>query len=92
MKLAQPCGIADICLAPRHVLGVTRIDQNDLEAALLKNLIGRDPINPGGFHRYTGHATRFEPIRQIVQVLRKSAKRSHWRIGAGRVDRSHVHS
>src|SRR5205814_7230873 len=35
MKLAEPCGIAYICFAPRHVLGVTRIDQNDLEPVLL---------------------------------------------------------
>jgi hypothetical protein len=51
MKLAQPCGIADIGFAPRHVLGVTRIDQNDLKSVLLEDLIGRDPIDTGGFHR-----------------------------------------
>src|SRR4051794_25674452 len=34
MKLAEPCGIAYICFSPRHVLGVTRIDQNDLEPVL----------------------------------------------------------
>jgi DNA invertase Pin-like site-specific DNA recombinase len=92
MKLAEPCGIADVCFAPRHVLGVTRIDQNDLEPVLLKNLIGRDPIDPGGFHRDTGHATRFEPVRQIMQVLRKCAKHTHWRLSAGWVDCCHVHS
>ena len=43
------------------------------------------------FHRHTGHATRFEPICQIAQVLRKCAKRAHWLVSAGRVDRSQVH-
>jgi hypothetical protein len=90
MKLAQPCGIAHVCLAPRYVLGVTRIDQNDLEPALFENLIGRDPIDPGGLHRHTGNATRLEPVRQIVQVLRKCAKRTYWRVSAGRRDRGHV--
>ena len=91
MKLAQPCGIADIGLASRHVLGVTRIDQNDLKPALLENLVGRDPIDPGGFHRDTGHAARFEPVRQIMQVLRECAERTHRHVSAGRVHRSHVH-
>src|SRR5256714_10307249 len=68
MKLAEPCGIAYICFAPRHVLGVTRIDQNDLEPVLLKNLVDRDPIDPGGFHRDTRNPTHFEPIRQFMQV------------------------
>jgi hypothetical protein len=91
MELAQPSGIAHICFAPRHVLGVTRIDQNDLEPVLLKNLVGRDPIDPRRFHRHTGHAACFEPVRQIVQIPCKCAKRTHRRLSAGRVDRSHVH-
>src|SRR4051812_32743269 len=65
MELAQPSGIADISLAPRHVLGVTRIDQDNLEPALLENLVRRDPIDPGGFHRNTGHTAGFEPVGQI---------------------------
>ena len=56
MKLAQPRGIADIGFAPRHILGVPRIDQNDIKAALLQDLVDRDPVDPGGFHRDTGHA------------------------------------
>src|ERR1700724_4384397 len=46
MKLAQPRGIADIGLAPGHVLGVPRVDQNDLKSALLQDLVDRDPIDP----------------------------------------------
>src|SRR3981189_2582191 len=58
MKLAQPCSIADIGFAPRHVLGVTRIDQNDFKSVLLEDLVGRDPVGTGGFHRtlVTPHA------------------------------------
>ncbi len=92
MELAQPRGIANVCLAPRHILGVARINQNDLEPALLKNLVGRNPIDPSGFHCHTGHATCFEPVRQIVEVLRKCAERTHGRVSARRVDRGHVHS
>ena len=39
MELAQPSGIADVCFAPRHVLGVTRINQNNLEPVLLKRRV-----------------------------------------------------
>ena len=63
MKLAEPFGIADVGFAPRHVLGVTRIDQDDLKSVLLEDLVSRDPIDTRGFHRDTGHATRFEPVR-----------------------------
>ena len=91
MELAQPRGIADIGFAPRHILGVTRIDENDLKPALLKDLIGRDPINPGGFHRDAGHAARFEPVRQIMQVLCECAECAHRCVSAGRVHRGHVH-
>lgn len=91
MELAQPCGIADGRLAPRHVLGVTRIDQNDCKPALLKNFVGWDPIDPGRFHRDTRHAAGFEPVCQIMQVLRKGAERTYRSVGAGWVDRCHVH-
>jgi hypothetical protein len=91
MKLAQPCGIADIRLAPWRVLGVTRVHQNDLKPALPENLLGRDPIDPGGLHRDTGHATRFEPVCQLVQILCERAKRTYRRVSAPWVDRRHVH-
>ncbi len=42
MQPLQPLGITDVGLASRHVLGVAGIDQDDLEAALVEDLEGRD--------------------------------------------------
>lgn len=75
MKLAQPSGVADISFACSQVLGVTCVDQDDLEPSLLQNLLDRDSIDPRRFHRDTDYVVRFEPIRQFVQVLRECAKR-----------------
>ena len=46
VQLLQPTRVTHIGLAPRHILCVTRIDQNDMEPMLLKNLIGWDPVTP----------------------------------------------
>src|ERR1700688_1466968 len=90
MKLAQPRGIADIGLASEHVLSVPRIDQNHIKPALLQDLVDRNPIDPRGFYRDTRYAARFEPVRQIMQVLRECAERAHRQVGASGVHRSHI--
>ena len=74
VQLPQPTRVTDIGLAPRHVLCVTRIDQNDMEPMLLKNLVSRNPVNPGGFHRHTGDAAGCKPFRKLVKILRESSK------------------
>lgn len=61
MQLPQPTGIADVGLQTRHVLGVVRVDQNDLEAVLYRYLLNWDPINARGFYCETGDAVQFEP-------------------------------
>src|SRR6476620_11114559 len=45
VQAAKPLGIAHIGLASRDMLGVTGVDEHHLEPALLKNLIGGDPVN-----------------------------------------------
>jgi hypothetical protein len=47
---------------------------------LFKKLVGRDPIDARGFHRYLGDAMQFKPRGQIMQVVSKSAKRPNWGI------------
>lgn len=59
MKLAQPRGIADIGLAPGHVLAyraLTRITSNQCCSRIRKP----DPIDPDGLHRDARHEARFE--------------------------------
>src|SRR2546422_6647772 len=52
----------------------------DFNAASLQNLEQRNPIHTSGFHRHRIDTTPLQPVRQIVQILRKGGKRSH-RVG-----------
>src|SRR5580693_5432177 len=58
----QPLGVADVGLASRHVLGVAGVDQHHLESALLKQFVGRYPIDAGGLHGDRSHTATLEPI------------------------------
>lgn len=87
----QPCGIADVSLPPGHILCVARIHEDHIEATPLEDLEGRDPIDPGGFHGHAGDALGFEPVRQVMQILRARAKRAHRRVTGIGIDRRHVH-
>lgn len=91
MQLAQPTGVADIGLAARHILGVARIHEDHIEPMPLENFEGRDPIDPSGVHGDVCHATGFEPIGQIMQILGECAKRKHRRVTGIGINRRHVH-
>ena len=45
MEPLQPLRIADIGLAPRHVLGITRVDKTDSKPPLIEKLENRNPID-----------------------------------------------
>ena len=92
MQLSQPTGVTNVGLTTRHVFGVACVDQNDLEAMLFEYLVGWDPIHARGFHRDASHTVRFEPIGQIMQIMRESSKRTHGCICHVRVDGRHVFS
>jgi|GEM_PF-4498087 len=90
MQLAQPTCVADVRLPTWDVLGVAGVDQYNLEAMLFEYLVGWDPIHARELHRDAGHTVRFEPIGQIMQIMRESSKRTHGCICHVRVHCSHV--
>ena len=47
MKPLQPLSVADVGLATGDMLGIARVDQKDLKAALVQQFEDRDPINSG---------------------------------------------
>ena len=47
MQVLEPLGIIDICLTTGNILDMSRIDQEDLSTARLKNLKDRHPVNAG---------------------------------------------
>ncbi len=52
-----------------------RIGQPGLEAALLQNLIGRDPADSGRLRRDLADRMRLQPVGQPVQLARRRAER-----------------
>ena len=59
------------------MLGVAGVDQDDLEATLVEDFEGRDPVNTRGLHGHRAHAAVLEPVRQPVQVAGERSKTAH---------------
>ena len=57
VQFADPLAVGDIALAAGHVLEMPGVDEQHLEAARLEDLVDRDPVDAGGFHRHARHAT-----------------------------------
>ena len=53
-ELGQPGRVGDVALAARQVLDVPGVDQHDLEPGVLKEVVERLPVVPGGLHHRTG--------------------------------------
>lgn len=79
VQLADPLTIRDIAFSPGHVLEVPRVHQQHLESAGLQDLVHRDPVDAGRFHRHAPYATGAEPVCQAQQIAREGRKRSHRR-------------
>jgi hypothetical protein len=88
----QPFGIADIGLAPWHVLGVARVDQHCGETALLQNLEDWDPVNACTLHGDRRHAALLEPIGDPMQVTGEGTEAAHRLRITIRIDSRHVQS
>ena len=77
MQALQPLSVADVALAPRDVLGVAGVDQHDLEPALLEDLVGRDPVDPGRLQGDGFDPALLEPVGEPVQFVGDGAEGSH---------------
>ncbi len=77
VQVLQPLAVLHVTLAPWHVLDMARVDQADLEAAALQDLEKRDPVDPGGLHRYGGDLTGSEPICQCLEILGEGSEVAH---------------
>ena len=64
---------------------VTGVDQHDLKAALLEDLVERNPVDPSRLHRHGLHSALRQPVRQPVQVGSEGAELAHrLRVAVGR--------
>ena len=68
MQLLQPLAVDDVGFPTRHVLDVTRIDDDDREAAFTENVEQRYPIDSRRFDRDGVDCALDEPISKLVQI------------------------
>jgi len=62
LQLLDPLAVQHIRLAPAHILQMPRLDQEDLQPALFQDLLQRDPVHPGRFHRHRRDPTGLQPV------------------------------
>jgi hypothetical protein len=91
VQALQPFGVADVALAPRDVPGVAGVGQHDLEPALLEDLVGRDPVDPGRLHGDGLDPARLEPVGEPVQLAGDGAEGPHRLRVTLRIDGRHMH-
>ena len=71
VQVLEPLAVLDVGLPAGDVLDMARVDQADLEAARLQDLVQGDPVHAGGLHGHGGDAALREPVREGVQVRRE---------------------
>lgn len=78
LQVAQPVAVADVALAPRHILHVRRIRQHQLSLAVVQHVPDRLPVNPGRLHHHVIDAVAIQPIRQRQQLTRRRLEGLHF--------------
>jgi hypothetical protein len=61
-------------LASGQILRVPGVDQVHLQTAGIEDLVERDPIDAGGLHGDGGDATLLKPVREAMEISRKTVK------------------
>src|SRR5216684_7094446 len=77
MQILQPLAVGNIGLAPRNILYVMGVDQEDGESPRLQDLKQRDPVHARALHRYRLDVAPFQPVRRGVQVFREGRETPH---------------
>ena len=77
MEPLQPLRIADIGLAPRHVLGIAGIDKKHCEPACIEKLENWNPVNAGRFHDDGLDAAFRKPVSQLMEIGREGSKAAY---------------
>lgn len=52
VQALQLLGVVDIAFAPRNRLAITGVGKHNVQAMLFKDLVDRNPVHTGGFHRH----------------------------------------
>jgi hypothetical protein len=57
-----------------HIFDVSSVDQIDFEAFLFQQLVKRDPVDSGRFHRYRSNFAFSQPLDDGSQILGEGTK------------------
>ena len=77
MEPLQPLRIADIGLAPRHVLGIARVDKKHRKSPGIQKLKDRNPVDAGRFHDDGLDAAFDKPVYQLMEIGREGAEAAY---------------
>lgn len=91
METLQPLRIADIGLAPGHVLGIARVDKEHSKPPGIEKLENRNPVDAGRFHDDRLDAAFRKPVYQPMEVGGEGAEAAYWLRCAIRPHGSHMH-
>ncbi len=68
MELLEPLAVGDVALAARYAFDVPCVNEQDLEATLLKDLEEWDPVDACRFHGDGLDAAHVEPVGERVKI------------------------
>jgi len=74
VQILDPLAVGYVALASGHTLLIVRVDQINLEPALLQDLKQRDPVHSCRLHRYGLNPAPAEPIRKCMKVASEAAE------------------
>src|ERR1700704_5227457 len=74
VQILDPLAVTYVALPSGHTFQIMRIDQIDLEPALLQDLKQRDPVPPRRLHCHRLNPAPAEPIGQCMQVAGEATK------------------
>src|SRR5271170_2638235 len=84
MEPLQPLRIADIGLAPWHVLGIARVDKKHGKSPGIEKLENRNPVDTGRFHDHGLDTAFSKPVDQPMQIGREGTEAADWKGWAAR--------
>jgi hypothetical protein len=64
-QVCQPLGVFDVGLPPGHGLDMAGVDNQELDAMALEQVVDRLPVHPSGFHGHVGHSLLLQPGQQL---------------------------
>ncbi len=78
VQILQPLAFMPVSPSSRNVFHVTRIRQARLYSVRFQNVVRRNPINAGCFHRDRRDPTGLQPSGHRVQIFGERLENSYW--------------